>query len=211
MKENSRFRNHISIVLEQLGSFFCIILIMAVSGIAQNLDTLKEMDFQFLYASKTLIGAVVCLLVILLLIGRNLFVWAKTYISIQDNAIVIERNTINKRKHTIGIKNISNINTEQNLFEMLIGTCKVKLDTNSLSTADKTDVKIVLKKKAANQFCEQVTGMLLQQQGAAEKEQHKEAQLEGKENRKKYPKGHTVIHSLREGRLSSDKVYSKGQ
>ena len=112
MKENSRFRNHISIVLEQLGSFFCIILIMAVSGIAQNLDTLKEMDFQFLYASKTLIGAVVCLLVILLLIGRNLFVWAKTYISIQDNAIVIERNTINKRKHTIGIKNISNINTD---------------------------------------------------------------------------------------------------
>ena len=201
MKENSRFRNHISIVLEQLGSFFCIILIMAVSGIAQNLDTLKEMDFQFLYASKTLTGAVVCLLVILLLIGRNLFVWAKTYISIQDNAIVIERNTINKRKHTIGIKNISNINTEQNLFEMLIGTCKVKLDTNSLSTADKTDVKIVLKKKAANQFCEQVTGMLLQQQGTAEKEQHKEAQLEGKENRKKYPKGHTVIHSLREGEL----------
>ena len=207
MKENSRFRNHISIVLEQFGSFFYIILIMAVSGIAQNLDTLKEMDFQFLYASKTLIGAVVCLLVVVLLIGRNLFVWAKTYISIQDNAIVIERNTINKRKHTIGIKNISNINIEQNLFEMLIGTCKVKLDTNSLSTADKTDVKIVLKKKAANQFCEQVTGMLLQQQGTAEKEQHKEAQLEGKENRKKYPKGHTVIHSLREGRLSPDKGY----
>lgn len=199
MKENSRFRNHISIVLEQFGSFFYIILIMAVSGIAQNLETLKEADFQFLHTSETLAGAAVCLLVVLLLIGRNLFVWAKTYISIQDNAIVIERNTINKRKHTIGIKNISNINTEQNLFEMLMGTCKVKLDTNSLSTADKTDVKIVLKKKAANQFCEQVTGMLLQQQGTAEKEQHKEAQPEGKENRKIYSKGHTVIHSLREG------------
>ena len=35
---------------------------------------------------------------------------------------------------------------------MLAGTCKVKLDTNSLSTADKTDVKIVLKKADAENF-----------------------------------------------------------
>ncbi|MEJ8734296.1 PH domain-containing protein [Mediterraneibacter sp. ICN-202921] len=163
-KEKERFRNHISIVLEQFGSFFYIVLIMVVSGLAQNLERLKSEDFQFLFTDRAFIGALVCLFVILLLIGRNLFVWAKTYISVQDQAIVIECNTLNKRKHTIGIKNISNINTEQNLFEMLIGTYKVKLDTNSLSTADKTDVKIVLKKKEALRFCEQITQMLLQYQ-----------------------------------------------
>ena len=141
-KEKERFRNHISIVLEQFGSFFYIVLIMVVSGLAQNLERLKSEDFQFLFTDRAFIGALVCLFVILLLIGRNLFVWAKTYISVQDQAIVIECNTLNKRKHTIGIKNISNINTEQNLFEMLIGTYKVKLDTNSLSTADKTDLHL---------------------------------------------------------------------
>ena len=163
-KEKERFRNHISIVLEQFGSFFYIVLIMVVSGLAQNLERLKSEDFQFLFTDRAFIGALVCLFVIFLLIGRNLFVWGKTYISVQDQAIVIECNTLNKRKHTIGIKNISNINTEQNLFEMLIGTYKVKLDTNSLSTADKTDVKIVLKKKEALRFCEQITQMLLQYQ-----------------------------------------------
>ena len=58
----------------------------------------------------------------------------------------------NKKKNTIGLKNISNVNTEQNLLEMLLGTCKVKLDTNSMSTSDKTDVKIILKKAEAEQF-----------------------------------------------------------
>ena len=59
---------------------------------------------------------------------------------------MIERNTWNKKKNTIGLKNISNVNTEQNLLEMLLGTCKVKLDTNSMSTSDKTDVKIIFEK-----------------------------------------------------------------
>ena len=64
---------------------------------------------------------------------------------------------MNKKKNTIGIRNISNINLEQNLFEMLLGTCKVKLDTNSRSTADSTDVKIVLKKADAEWFKQEIT------------------------------------------------------
>ena len=39
---------------------------------------------------------------------------------------------------------------------MLFGTCKVKLDTNSRSTADSTDVKIVLKKADALWFRQEV-------------------------------------------------------
>ena len=45
------------------------------------------------------------------------------------------------------------------MLEMLLGTCKVKLDTNSMSTSDKTDVKIILKKAEAEQFsiiCDEV-------------------------------------------------------
>ena len=70
---------------------------------------------------------------------------------------MIEKGRVNKKKNTIGIRNISNINLEQNLIEMLFGTCKVKLDTNSRSTADSTDVKIVLKKSDALWFQQEVT------------------------------------------------------
>ena len=88
-KEKERFRNHISIVLEQFGSFFYIVLIMVVSGLAQNLERLKSEDFQFLFTDRAFIGALVCLFVILLLIGRNLFVWAKTYISVQIRRLLL--------------------------------------------------------------------------------------------------------------------------
>ena len=52
-------------------------------------------------------------------------------------------NTINKKINTFGIKNIANINIEQNIFERIISTCKVKIDTDSRSTADETDIEIV--------------------------------------------------------------------
>ena len=71
--------------------------------------------------------------------------------------LLVECNTLNKRKSIRSGSKIylTSMVTEQNfLFEMLIGTYKVKCDTNSLSTADKTDVKIVLKKKEASlRFC----------------------------------------------------------
>ena len=86
--------------------------------------------------------------------------WAKTYISIVDNTLIWEKNTINKKKKTIAVQNISNINTEQNIFEMIMGTCKVKLDTNSKSTSDTTDFKIVLKKKKAEEFKKMIMGLM---------------------------------------------------
>ena len=50
---------------------------------------------------------------------------------------------------------IANINIEQNIFERIISTCKVKIDTDSRSTADETDIEIVLKKDIANEMKEE--------------------------------------------------------
>lgn len=63
---------------------------------------------------------------------------------------------------------ISNVNTEQNLLERLLGTCKVKLDTNSMSTADQTDVKIVLKKADAEQLKGNIMKLMRQCKGEEE-------------------------------------------
>lgn len=154
MTEPIRFRNHISIVAEQIWRNLIFLTFVLIGGFARPLSDLtsavSEMTDTIL--SPALTAAAAVLFILLLYIGWRILVWSKTYISVQDNALVIERNTLNRCKHTIGISNISNINTEQNLFEMLLGTCKLKLDTNSLSTANKTDVTIVLKATDAEAF-----------------------------------------------------------
>lgn len=160
MKDNEtgqkrRFRNHISIILEQTGAVIATVLVLVITQLFQSIDELMESDLSFLTGRGFLILAAVTLLLAVSLAGQFL-VWARTYISIEENAIVIEKGRISKKKNTIGIRNISNINLEQNLIEMVFGTCKVKLDTNSRSTADSTDVKIVLKKADALWFQQEV-------------------------------------------------------
>ena len=154
--KNRRFRNHISIVAEQVGGGIVAIGAVLLVNLLQEADELSGEDLSAVTDRGSLIMAVILLFLAAGIVNR-IFVWAKTYISIEENAVVIERGTMNKKKNTIGIRNISNINLEQNLFEMLLGTCKVKLDTNSRSTADSTDVKIVLKKADAERFKQEIT------------------------------------------------------
>lgn len=159
MEENKKFRNHISIVAEQVGGAIAALFIIVITQLFQQIGDLTAEDISFL-SGKSLFIILGIMILLAAAVGNRLLVWARTYISLDENAIVIERDTINKKKNTIGIKNISNINLEQNLFEMLMGTCKVKLDTNSRSTADSTDVKIVLKKKDAQKFKQMITARM---------------------------------------------------
>lgn len=146
MENNRKFRNHASIILEKsmktIGTMAAIFLLNIVSDVEEAGITSR--DILFLVVVVAVILGVV--------LGYQTLLWAKTYILVEENTLVIERNTINAKRNTIGLKNVSNVNLEQNLLEMILGTCKVKLDTNSLSTADETDVNIVLKKAEAEEF-----------------------------------------------------------
>lgn len=164
MENNIRFRNHISVVLEQLGAVFGVIFVLFITNVDEVIEYVEHGNAEDMNVTL-LIGAGAVFAILLFTFLYQIMLWAKTYISICDNSIVIERNTLNKKKNTIGIKNISNVNTEQNLFEMLLGTCKVKLDTNSMSTSDKTDVKIVLKKADAERFRLYVMKLMRQNDG----------------------------------------------
>ena len=148
MENKVRFRNHFSIVFQHMKGLLWVFAIAIFSGIASG-------DAQEIIAPALIWGTVGVVLVI-----WRIIIWAKTWITIGEQTIVMECNTLfSKKKHTIGIANISNVNLEQSLLGMLLGTCKLKLDTNSLSTAETTDVTIVLKKARA----EEVKGMLLRQ------------------------------------------------
>ena len=179
--KNRRFRNHISIVAEQVGGGIVAIGAVLLVNLLQEADELSGEDLSAVTDRGSLIMAVILLFLAAGIVNR-IFVWAKTYISIEENAVVIERGTMNKKKNTIGIRNISNINLEQNLFEMLLGTCKVKMDTNSRSTADSTDVKIVLKKADAERFKQEITRKMQAAEQAAAVQSGMAAENEQKEN-----------------------------
>lgn len=168
MEKNKRFRNHFSIVFERLGAGFLAFsmiflyegaeLLGEIGTVIANLENMREELLTILLA---ILGVIVLFAIVA---GLQIFRWAKTWITIQDQAISIEVNTLKRKKNTIGIKNISNINLEQNLFEMIMGTCKVKMDTNSMSTAYSTDIKIVLKKAQAEEFKNLILGMIAENQ-----------------------------------------------
>ena len=146
MENKIKFRNHISVILENslkiVGTIVVVFLFEFISSMGDS--GIQSGDIVFI--------VLIFVAVLAISLGYHVLIWAKTYITIDENTLVIERNTLNKKRNTIGLKNVSNVNLEQNLLEMLLGTCKVKLDTNSLSTADQTDVNIVLKKADAEQF-----------------------------------------------------------
>lgn len=181
MENKVKFRNHISIVAEKMGRTTLFWLIFVFGILIQDLREFATYTENGAMPLKEIVLVGGGVIIFIILIGvYQLVVWSKTYISIDDNSIVIEKNTWNVKKNTIGIQNISNVNMEQTLFEMLLGTCKLKLDTNSLSTADETDVNILLKKADAEQLQKYITEFL--QQNVIDTEQTAGAEVSAQKN-----------------------------
>ena len=157
--ETKRFRNHFSDVIEQLGGLLIFLFIVGVQSIPDILsdtdgdsnDVVALIDNPK-YAMIVIIVVITILAVLGLIVGFKVRRWYKTWIIIGNDTITVERNTLRSVKNTVGIKNISNVNINQNIFEMIIGTCNLKLDTNSLSTADSTDIKLILKKQQGEEL-----------------------------------------------------------
>lgn len=147
--ENKRFRNHYSIVIERMGALITFLLIFVLTQLNDLAIELTSLDISIM---PVLIGIGVFVLIFALIMTWQSWIWSKTWIVLGENSISIEKNTFTFSKNTLGIRDVSNVNVEQNIFEMLIGTSKVKINTNSFSTANVTDVKIILKKKEAEKL-----------------------------------------------------------
>ena len=141
-------------MLEQLGVFGVIIITFLIS----SLDDLDEIlgDIKNSDSTTLLIIILVILAVILFRLAVNTIVWYKTWITVDETSITITKNTIFRSVNTIGLRNISNINIERNLLERILGTSTVKIDTESRSTADTTDVTILLRKDKAEALRERL-------------------------------------------------------
>lgn len=146
-KEINRIRNHFSYVIEKTWSMIVVLGIIAIgnlSTIQEGIDMLEKGDF---LQGIMMIGGAAILLVVILVWHVNR--WWRTTLTIKDGTVIYERRTLNRRVNNISVTKISNINLEQNLFEIIMGTYKLKIDTSSMSTAETTDMEIVLRKEQA--------------------------------------------------------------
>lgn len=159
--EQNRFRCHISIILNKVAGLIVFAAILIYNNLSEVVKVIKSGR---LPEGKMLFVLGILVVVTVVYAIWNFMRWFKTWIMFENESIVIERNTLNRKVNTIGMKNISNVNLEQNLFQRVIHVYQVKLDTNSASTANSTDVDIVLSEKMARAFQKNVLAHLGQEQ-----------------------------------------------
>jgi len=167
-KEIITLRNHFTYIFEEMWKFLLVIILMLFSSeesIEVGMELIKQGN---VFEGLVAMGGILFVLLLVLLWQVNR--WYHTTITIQDGTVTSRKATLNRRVNTMSVANISNINLEQNLFEMLVGTYKVKMDTNSLSTADTTDLAVVLKKKEALEVKKMLLSMLRETEGEPEGE-----------------------------------------
>lgn len=190
-KEILQYRNHISYIIENAWTIF-LVLLAAILGNSEmwpdilNFLQKKELTEKAQNGVFLFLAAIAFFVVLLL---WNLNRWYRTVFTIQDGTVSYAKKTLTRKVNTMSVKQISNVNLEQNLFEMILGTCKVRLDTDSLSTADVTDMQIILKKKDA----EYVKQLILSMKEGTDMKQQEEKE---KQYDVEYSFGETIINGL---------------
>lgn len=152
---NIKTRCHFSIIFESLWKFWLVIILILLNELDAIIDIVQELGtggIKSLIETGGLWGLAAILLLSLIVFFIQFLRWRKTWVILDDNLLIVEKNTLNKSKNTIAIENISAVNMERNLFERLVGTYRIKLDTNSMTTANETDVSIVFREDFAVAF-----------------------------------------------------------
>ncbi|MBQ8026743.1 MAG: PH domain-containing protein, partial [Clostridia bacterium] len=151
-------RNHITIILEQIGAVGLVLLTGSFSMLFEIIGEFgRGMSFSSLLrriavGETHLIVILVVVLSGIILSAWLFFRWRKTFFYIQGEYLVVEKNTLMRRSSRLPLGSIATVNLERNLFERIVGTAKVKLDINSAATANRTDFTFVLSLEKAQAF-----------------------------------------------------------
>lgn len=175
-KNNSdkiRIRCHFSSIFESLWQFWAVIAIALFNEIDTIIEVvryLKTTGLKEILAEGGIWGLVAVVGITAAVLLFQFLRWRKTWVTLDGNLIIIERNTLNRIHNTIAVENLSAINVERNLFERIVGTARIKMDTNSMTTADKTDVSLVFREDKAVAFRQAVISRMNQAKGTAAEE-----------------------------------------
>lgn len=155
-------RNHPTYILEKIGSYILLILLLlgnTLTAGTQNIADLVSLAYWKTVLSQlmsgnfsVLLSAAGVLIILLVVIIVSILRWQKTTFHIEDELLFSERRTLIRKLSKLPVASITTVNVEQNIFEKMVGTAKVKIDINSAVTANKTDFIFILKKDTALQF-----------------------------------------------------------
>ncbi len=156
-------RNHITIILEQIGAVGVVLITGAFSLLFDLVAELRRgvsLSELLRYSAAGRIPAPINIIVALLLIVLVVWLilrWSKTVFYIDSGYLVVEKRTLMHRVSRLPLSSISTVNLERSLFERIVGTAKIKLDINSAATANKTDFIFVLPLAKAKAFEQELT------------------------------------------------------
>lgn len=154
MDYSKPFRCHFSIIFENITKSIWIIIVTFLISVDDIINILIEgIDTEHMSALNILIAAGILIAIIGIVFLIFFLRWRKTLIHFEDNLLVINRNFLfSKKRTTIPLDKISTVDYSRNIFERVIGTCRLKLDVNSSVLTRKTDINLVFKLETAQKL-----------------------------------------------------------
>ena len=151
-------RNHITIILEQIGAVGVVLVTGAFSllfdiaaDLRRGVSFAQILRYSYVGRIPTPVNIAVALLLVVGVVWLILR-WSKTVFYIESGYLVVERRTLMHRVSRLPLGSISTVNLERSVFERMVGTAKIKLDINSAATANRTDFTFVLPLEKAKAF-----------------------------------------------------------
>lgn len=154
MNENERivYRSHFSVLITKATGVLAALAVIIVTNLRDAETLFRELRTTGGVPSRycpVLLGILGMILFLAALAVRR---WRRTYIILDGTNLIVHRATMVDRQNIIDLATVSSVNLEQNLLQMMLGVYRIRIDTNSASTAEDTDVDLVLARDKAEEF-----------------------------------------------------------
>ncbi len=154
-------RMHPSIILEKLISSFIFILLIGYSVVTSMLGDLSRAEIEatagtLMKLGLGIYGLILLVITILLLIFTFIFwiSWENTYLSFNEESLIIEKGKLFKKITTIHLADIATINITRNILEKILGTSNLKIDLNTNNETYKG--KLIFKNNKAKELKDEI-------------------------------------------------------
>ncbi len=165
-----RRRCHPLYIVEQLARIAGVFVVYAL---VMGINIFAESGAELIGAMIG-IGIMAVIMVVVLAIAA-LFTWIgwrNKWISAEDNTLIYESGILVKKRVTIPFSKINTIDMGRNIFQRIFGTCRLKIDTGALGTAEEntSQMNIVFSLKDAEEFRSYILGRAAQDEQELRKE-----------------------------------------
>ncbi len=144
--ENKTFRLHFSSIIYRILSGVWIIFIAIITTLEPFL--LSDTSGVKIEIIQILLSLLFVLSVIVIFFLVLYYGWRKTTVTLTNEMLIYNRDTLLKKKISVSLKNISSVDLEENILDRIF------------TTANKNDLLIILKKDKALKFKEDILSLI---------------------------------------------------